>query len=47
VDERQDGVHVSYDSMVSLVAHYGNVEALAVARNLDEKVENFIRKSVT
>ena len=39
VDERPDGVHISYDRMASLLAPYRNSEALAVARHLDEKVE--------
>jgi uncharacterized protein (DUF302 family) len=39
VDERPDGVHISYDRMASLLAPYRNSEALAVARDLDEKVE--------
>ena len=39
VDERADGVHLSYDSMASLLAPYGNELALAVARELDAKVE--------
>ena len=39
VDERPDGVHISYDTIASLLAHYRNSEALAVARDLDEKVE--------
>jgi uncharacterized protein (DUF302 family) len=39
VDERHDGVHISYDRMASLLAPYRNAEALAVARDLDEKVE--------
>jgi uncharacterized protein (DUF302 family) len=39
VDERPDGVHISYDKMASLLAPYRNSEALAVARDLDEKVE--------
>ena len=42
VDERPDGVHVSYDRMASLLASYRNSEALAVARDLDEKVEGFL-----
>ena len=32
VDERADGVHLSYDSMASLIAPYGSQSALAVAR---------------
>jgi uncharacterized protein (DUF302 family) len=39
VDERPDGVHLSYDRMASLLAPYNNPEALKVARDLDEKVE--------
>jgi uncharacterized protein (DUF302 family) len=39
VDERADGVHLSYDRMASLLAPYSNSEALKVARDLDEKVE--------
>ena len=39
VDERPDGVHISYDRMASLLAPYRNSEALAVARDLDERVE--------
>jgi uncharacterized protein (DUF302 family) len=39
IDEREDGVHLSYDTMASLLAPYGNKEALKVARDLDAKVE--------
>jgi hypothetical protein len=39
VDERSDGVHPSYDKMASLLALYGNSDALSVARNLDKKVD--------
>jgi uncharacterized protein (DUF302 family) len=39
VDERADGVHLSYDRMPSFLAPYENVEALNVARELDAKVE--------
>jgi uncharacterized protein (DUF302 family) len=42
VDERADGVHVSYDSMASLLATYGNEPALVVARELDTKIEELI-----
>jgi hypothetical protein len=38
VDERVDGVHLSYDKMTSLLAPYGNRDALDVARDLDSKV---------
>lgn len=39
IDERSDGVHVSYDRMTSFLAPYGNEEALKVALDLDSKVE--------
>jgi hypothetical protein len=42
VDERPDGVHISYDRIASLIAPYGNPEALEVARTLDAKVESLI-----
>ncbi|MFZ0927541.1 MAG: DUF302 domain-containing protein [Syntrophobacteraceae bacterium] len=45
VDERPDGVHLAYDKMASLLAPYGNPEALAVARDLDSKIENLLRES--
>ena len=38
IDERGDGAHLSYDAMASLLAPYGNPEALQVARDLDAKV---------
>src|ERR1700688_873722 len=43
VDERPDGVHLTYDKMASLLAPYRNAEALAVARNLDSKIETLLR----
>ena len=39
VDERADGIHLSYDSMASLLAPYGSQAALLVARDLDAKIE--------
>ena len=42
VDERADGVHLSYDSMESLLAPYGSEPALAVARALDAKIETLV-----
>ncbi|MGA8088520.1 MAG: DUF302 domain-containing protein [Terracidiphilus sp.] len=38
IDERDDGVHLSYDTMTSYLGAYGNPEALEVARDLDTKV---------
>jgi uncharacterized protein (DUF302 family) len=45
VDERADGVHLSYDRMASLLAPYGNRDALDVARDLDSKVEDLLRNA--
>jgi uncharacterized protein (DUF302 family) len=45
VDERADGVHLSYDKMASLLAPYGNRDALDVARELDSKVEDILRRA--
>src|SRR6266702_5065964 len=39
IDERPDGIHLSYDRMASFLAPYGNAEALKVAQDLDSKVE--------
>ena len=46
VDERVDGVHISYDRMASLLASYGDENALSVARDLDAKVEDVLRQAV-
>ncbi|HET9477209.1 MAG TPA: DUF302 domain-containing protein [Dehalococcoidia bacterium] len=45
VDERADGVHLSYDSMASLIAPYGSEPALAVARDLDAKIVSLLQTS--
>jgi len=45
VDERSDGVHLSYDKMASFLASYGNREALQVAEDLDNKVETLLREA--
>ena len=42
VDERADGVHLSYDSMASLIAPYGSQAALLVARDLDARIEGLL-----
>ena len=42
IDERDDGVHLSYDSMASFLAPYGSQTALAVARELDTKIEGLL-----
>ena len=38
VSEREDGVHLTYDTMSSYLAPYGDLPALKVAKALDEKV---------
>ena len=45
VDERADGVHLSYDRMASFLAPYGNRDALEVARNLDRKIDDLLRQA--
>ena len=42
IDERSDGVHLSYDRMASFLVPYGSAEALQVARDLDSKVEKLL-----
>jgi uncharacterized protein (DUF302 family) len=39
IDERDGGVHLSYDTMSSFLGSYGEPVALRVARELDAKVE--------
>ena len=46
IDERADGVHLSYDSMSSLLAPYQNEAALAVATDIDAKVERLLEAAV-
>ena len=45
VDERADGVHLSYDRMASFLDPYGNRDALEVARSLDKKIEDLLRQA--
>jgi hypothetical protein len=45
IDERADGVRLSYDSMASLLEPYGDEPALAVARDLDAKIENLMESA--
>jgi hypothetical protein len=45
IDERPDGVHLSYDRMASLLAPYESAEALSVARELDSKVETLLNRA--
>jgi uncharacterized protein (DUF302 family) len=45
VDERADGVHLSYDRMAGFLAPYKNSSALDVGRDLDLKIENLLRQA--
>jgi uncharacterized protein (DUF302 family) len=47
VDERDDGVRLSYDSMASLIAPYDSPTALAIAEDLDTKIEDLIRTAAS
>jgi hypothetical protein len=42
IDERADGVYLSYDLMASLLAPYGNAQASDVARQLDGKIVDLL-----
>jgi uncharacterized protein (DUF302 family) len=46
IDERGDGVHLSYDRMASYLAPYGSAGALKVAQSLDSKIEALLMASV-
>jgi uncharacterized protein (DUF302 family) len=45
VSEQSDGVHLSYDTMASLLRPYANAEALAIARNLDTTIESLLHEA--
>ena len=47
IDERPDGVHISYDSMASLLAPYGHQDALGIAKDLDTKVEELLQAAAS
>jgi hypothetical protein len=42
IDERPDGVYLSYDLMASLLAPYENAQASDVARQLDDKIVDLL-----
>ena len=46
LDERRDGVQVSYDKMESYLLPYGSLDALAVARNLDAKITTLLQRKL-
>jgi len=43
IDRRSDGVYLSYDEMASLLAPYGNAEAVEIAGDLDIKVRRMLQ----
>lgn len=47
VDEREDGVRLSYDTMSSFLAPYENPRALEVAKELDEKITALLTRAAT
>ena len=47
IDERLDGVHISYDSMASFLAPYGHRDALDIAKDLDMKVEGLLQAAAS
>jgi len=42
IDERDAGVHMTYDQMASLLAPYGDAHALQVAQDVDAKVDGLM-----
>ena len=47
IDERADGVHLSYDRMAGFLSPYGRAEALKVAQDLDSKIEALLIAAAT
>jgi hypothetical protein len=45
IDERADGVHLSYDLMASFLGPYGSQEAVRLARDLDSKIERLLEEA--
>ena len=45
IDQRPDGVHLSYDEMASLLAPYGSAEAVEIAQDLDVKVRRLLQEA--
>ena len=46
IDQRPDGVHLSYDETVGALAPYENSEALKIAHDLDSRVKNLLQTAV-
>ena len=47
IDERADGVNLSYDKMASFLAPYDSPETLKVAEDLDSKIEKLLREAAS
>ena len=45
VDKRDDGIHLSYDTMSSLIKLYGSEQALKVAQDLDDKIVRLLESA--
>lgn len=45
IEERPDSVRISYDTMTSCLAPYGNSDALKVARDLDAKIQRIMTEA--
>jgi hypothetical protein len=45
IDQRPDGVYLSYDEMASFLSPYGSAEALIIARDLDAKVKRLLENA--
>src|ERR1700683_401508 len=45
IDQRPDGVHLSYDEMASFLAPYGNAEASRIVQDLDAKVKRLLESA--
>ncbi len=45
IDERHDGVHLTYDLMAGFLASYGNADALKHAQALDREVGELLREA--
>ncbi len=45
IDERPNGVRLSYDTMAGFLSPYGNPEAMRVAQDLDSKVEKLLSEA--
>jgi uncharacterized protein (DUF302 family) len=45
IDQRPDGIHLSYDEMASVLAPYGNAEVLKIAGDLDANVKRLLQSA--